>query len=290
MTTRILGVSGSLKEGSGNVDLLHTAAARAPSGVEVNIFEGLRDLPWFYPDVDPSSLPAAVERWRRAVAESDALLLASPEYGFSLPGVLKNAIDWVIGSGELERKVVAVTAAVNHPDRGRRGLQALRDTLLAVSARVVGCRPIPRGPTFDADVAALLRAIVHELTIPDEEPAHGLGVAIRPAALVREWVAAFNQADAERVASFYATEAEDHRVAEEPIRGREAIRTMFADGFARATTAYIVENLFEDGEWAMLEWRDPKGLRGCGFFHVLRGLIVLQRGYGGRGSLLPTGV
>jgi len=63
------------------------------------------------------------------------------------------------------------------------------------------------------------------------------------------------------------------------MRGREAIRAMFAAGFAAAKMTCIVENLFEDGEWAMLEWRDPLGLRGCGFFHVVDGRIVFQRGY-----------
>ena len=63
------------------------------------------------------------------------------------------------------------------------------------------------------------------------------------------------------------------------MRGREAIRAMFAAGFAAAEMTCIVENLLEDGEWAMLEWRDPLGLRGCGFFQVVDGRIVFQRGY-----------
>jgi limonene-1,2-epoxide hydrolase len=54
---------------------------------------------------------------------------------------------------------------------------------------------------------------------------------------------------------------------------------MFAAGFASATMTCVVENIFEDGEWAILEWRDPLGLRGCGFFHVVGGRIVFQRGY-----------
>jgi len=54
---------------------------------------------------------------------------------------------------------------------------------------------------------------------------------------------------------------------------------MFANDFARAEMVCIPENIFEDGEWGILEWRDPLGLRGCGFFHVIRGQIVLQRGY-----------
>ena len=81
-------------------------------------------------------------------------------YGFSLPGVLKNAIDWVIGSGELEGKVVAITAAVPAPERGRRGLQALRDTLSAVRVTIVGGEPIVSGPEFDRHVAELLQALV----------------------------------------------------------------------------------------------------------------------------------
>jgi chromate reductase, NAD(P)H dehydrogenase (quinone) len=83
-----------------------------------------------------------------------------PEYGFSLPGALKNGIDWVIGSGELEGKIVAITAAVPAPERGRRGLQALRDTLSAVRATIIGGEPIPVGPEFDAEIAQLVRTLI----------------------------------------------------------------------------------------------------------------------------------
>jgi hypothetical protein len=76
------------------------------------------------------------------------------------------------------------------------------------------------------------------------------------------------------------------QVAEEPVEGREAIREMFANGFARTEMVCIIENVFEDGEWAILEWRDPKGLRGCGFFHVVNSKIVFQRGYWDKLSFL----
>jgi len=102
---------------------------------------------------------------------------------------------------------------------------------------------------------------------------------MRPKALVAAWVEAFNAKDVDRLASFYAEDAINHQVAEEPLQGRDAIRRMFADAFASAEMVCIVESLFEDGEWAMLEWRDPKGLRGCGFFHVPDGRIIFQRGY-----------
>jgi NAD(P)H-dependent FMN reductase len=159
-TLRILAVCGSLKAGSANLALLRTAAASMPPGVDVVLFEGLGDLPHFNPDLEAGGAPESVSRWRRALSESDAVLIACPEYGFSLPGVLKNAIDWVIGSGELEGKVVAITAATSGPERGRRGLQALRDTLFAVRATIVGGDPIPNGAAMESQVAALARALI----------------------------------------------------------------------------------------------------------------------------------
>jgi NAD(P)H-dependent FMN reductase len=157
---KILGICGSLQANSGNRALLSVAAACVPRGVELELFDGLQDLPHFNPDIEANGVPESVTRWRHALAECDAVLIASPEYGFSLPGALKNGIDWVIGSGELERKIVAITAAVPAPERGRRGLQALGDTLSAVRATTVGGEPIPRGAGFEAQVAALVRALV----------------------------------------------------------------------------------------------------------------------------------
>jgi chromate reductase, NAD(P)H dehydrogenase (quinone) len=163
MTVRILGVCGSLQARSANLALLKTAGAVAPAGVEVVIFDGLGSLPHFNPDIEASGPSPAVHGWRCALAEANAVLIASPEYGFSLPGALKNGIDWVIGSGELERKIVAITAAVAHRERGQRGLESLRNTLNAVSARIIGGEPIVRGPKFETEVSVLLRALVHEI-------------------------------------------------------------------------------------------------------------------------------
>jgi limonene-1,2-epoxide hydrolase len=101
----------------------------------------------------------------------------------------------------------------------------------------------------------------------------------RPKQIVQAWVEAFNRADVEALATLYAEDAVNHQVMFEPIEGREAIRAMFEREFAQAEMTCIVENLFEDGDWAILEWRDPKGLRGCGFFHVEDGQIRFQRGY-----------
>lgn len=100
-----------------------------------------------------------------------------------------------------------------------------------------------------------------------------------PRELVEAWVGAFNQRDVDKLAAFYSEGATNHQVAESPVTGRAAIRSMFNDAFAKAEMVCIPENIFEDGEWAILEWRDPLGLRGCGFFHVVDGSIVFQRGY-----------
>ena len=149
---------------SSNRSLLHAAAAAAPEGVDVVVFDGLRELPHFDPDLEAAGPPTVVHAWRRALAESDAVLIASPEYGHSLPGALKNAIDWVIGSGELYRKVVAITAAVAVADRGRRGLQALAQTLGAVDAILVWNAPlVHEGGRFGPGLAALLAALAEEV-------------------------------------------------------------------------------------------------------------------------------
>lgn len=109
---------------------------------------------------------------------------------------------------------------------------------------------------------------------------------MNPKQVVEAWVEAFNAADANKIADFYAANAVNHQVANEPVEGKEAIHAMFASEFANADMVCIVENILQDGEWAILEWKDPLGLRGCGFFHVVDGLIVFQRGYWDKLSFL----
>lgn len=104
-------------------------------------------------------------------------------------------------------------------------------------------------------------------------------MTMSPSELVREWVRRFNAADVEGLAALYAQDAVNHQVVTDPLRGREAIASMFRTEFARATMVCLVEQLLADGDWAILEWRDPLGLRGCGFFQVREGEIVFQRGY-----------
>jgi len=107
-----------------------------------------------------------------------------------------------------------------------------------------------------------------------------------PREVLALWVARFNAGDVDGLAELYADCATNHQVALEPVEGKRAIRQMFAREFATAKMRCIPENVFQDGEWAILEWRDPQGLRGCGFFHVQQGRIVFQRGYWDKLSFL----
>ncbi len=101
-----------------------------------------------------------------------------------------------------------------------------------------------------------------------------------PKNVVGAWIEAFNAADVDTLVKLYAPHAvNDQVVFAEPLRGREAIRSMFEIEFGRAQMTCIEERLYECGDTAILQWRDPKGLRGCGFFQVKDGQIVHQTGY-----------
>ena len=107
-----------------------------------------------------------------------------------------------------------------------------------------------------------------------------------PKDILLQFVDAFNSADVDRISNLYDENAVNHQVANEPVVGKTAIRTMFEQEFAAAKMVCIVENIFEDGEWAIMEWRDPLGLRGCGFFQIQNEKIVFQRGYWDKLSFL----
>ena len=107
-----------------------------------------------------------------------------------------------------------------------------------------------------------------------------------PKQLVQTWVEAFNKYDAEALGELYHEDAINHQVNSTPVEGRAAIQAMFKNEFSKFEMVCLVENIFEDGDWAILEWKDPLGLRGCGFFHILHGKIVFQRGYWDKLSFL----
>jgi chromate reductase, NAD(P)H dehydrogenase (quinone) len=111
---RILGLSGSLRSGSHNTALLRAAALSLPSGVELEVYDGLRDLPHYDADLDVEPVPEAAARLREAIADADGILIATPEFNGSIPGALKNALDWAsrpFPDNSLRGKPVAVVGA-----------------------------------------------------------------------------------------------------------------------------------------------------------------------------------
>ena len=145
---RILAVSGSLRAASYNTALARAAGELAPDGVEVELYDGLAWIPPYDADGDGEEPPAAVEDLRERIAEADALLVVTPEYNGSIPGVLKNAIDWASRphrESALWGKTVAIAGATTGQYGAIWAQQDLRRVLGMAGARVVdGEVPVPR--------------------------------------------------------------------------------------------------------------------------------------------------
>lgn len=107
---------------------------------------------------------------------------------------------------------------------------------------------------------------------------------LSPKDVIKEWVKYFNEGNPDKLAELYHEDAINHQVTFDPVVGRKNIHEIFKTEFSKAEMVCIPENIFCDGDWAILEWRDPKGLRGCGFFQILDGKIKFQRGYWDRYS------
>jgi chromate reductase, NAD(P)H dehydrogenase (quinone) len=169
---RVLAVSGSLRRSSSNTALVGAAARLAPDAVDVSIYRELVELPPFNPDHDSGRAPAAVARFRAQLQACDAVLISSPEYAHGVPGVLKNALDWVVGSGELVDKPIAL---INASGRATHAWTSLRDTLTVMSARVVVAASITvplegrtldaKGIVGDATLSAALRSAIDALVL-----------------------------------------------------------------------------------------------------------------------------
>jgi chromate reductase len=171
---RVLGIAGSLRRESLNARLLRAAADLLPPGVELERYAGLGELPPYDQDVEDATTPAAVADLRAAIAAADAVLIATPEYNASIPGVLKNAVDWAsrpFAGSALRGKPVAVVGASTGLFGAVWAQDDLRRVLRTTGARVIDEElPVPRAhEAFDGDRLADpdlergLAAIVGEL-------------------------------------------------------------------------------------------------------------------------------
>src|SRR5258708_25139367 len=125
---KVLAVTGSLQAKSSNKSLVELAGRVAPPGVEWVTAPSLGALPHYNTDIDGEDPPESVRQWRAALDSADAVFFASPEYGHGMPGSLKNALDWVVGTGSFFRKPVVATCAGAGPGRGAMRLATLVPT------------------------------------------------------------------------------------------------------------------------------------------------------------------
>jgi chromate reductase len=174
---KVLAVSGSLRESSYNTSLLRAAVEAAPDGIELEVWEGLGELPLYDEDLD-DDVPESVHRLRESWAAADAILFSTPEYNGSVPGGLKNAIDWASRpklEGVLRNKPVAVVGASTGQFGALWAQQDLKRILGIAGARVVGTEiPVARaherfdheGRLLDGEVFEQLR--LHLTTLASE--------------------------------------------------------------------------------------------------------------------------
>ena len=167
---KMLAISGSLRAQSTNTTLLRAALIMAAPGIEIALYDELDAIPAFNPDLDVEPGPEAVERFRAQLREASAVLFSTPEYAHGVPGALKNALDWVVGSGELSGKAVAL---INASVRGEYAQTSLREVLKTMDARLVSEAEVTvpfMGKGLDAqeivgdlDFATLIRSCLEKL-------------------------------------------------------------------------------------------------------------------------------
>jgi chromate reductase len=149
--TRILGISGSLRRDSHNTNLLRAAAEAAGPDVELEVYDGLKEIPPYDEDDDVHPRPESVARLNAAIENADAVLFATPEYNASIPGQLKNAIDWIsrpVATNALRNKPVAVVGASTGAFGAVWAQAELRKVLAALGARVLDVElPVPHAHT-----------------------------------------------------------------------------------------------------------------------------------------------
>lgn len=140
---KIIAISGSLRSRSSNTALLLAASELAPGNAKVALYEGLGALPHFNPDMDENGAPDPVRQLRNQLAKADGVLICTPEYANGVPGSLKNALDWLVSSGEMYGKPAAVISASPSPMGGDKAYESLLQTLNMLGAKMADGMKIP---------------------------------------------------------------------------------------------------------------------------------------------------
>ena len=173
---RILAICGSLRPNSSNHCIVNAIKLMAPEDVDITTFDELREIPAFDDSVDH---PAAVLRFRKQLQDADGIIICTPEYAFGIPGALKNAIDWTVGTGELVNKPVALVTASSGGQHAHAGMLLV---LKALSANIPGelsalishvrSKLDAKGNISDAATVVVLRSVLDSLIIKIKEAIH----------------------------------------------------------------------------------------------------------------------
>lgn len=165
-TIRILAILGSLRNVSSNTALLHAAIALSPKNVEMKLYDGLGDLPHFNPDLEPTE-PSSVTDLRKQLDWSDGLVISSPEYAHGISGVLKNALDWLVGGEEFVGKPIALFNASPRAIHAQASLTEIVTTMAgrivpeaSITVSLLGKNLDPTGIVNDLEISSELQAAI----------------------------------------------------------------------------------------------------------------------------------
>ncbi|TCP29025.1 NAD(P)H-dependent FMN reductase [Scopulibacillus darangshiensis] len=170
---KILAISGSLRKTSSNTNVLYAVSSLKSEIIDFTFYEGLEHLPHFNPELDTDDPPSSVKDYRDQLKESDGVIICTPEYARGVPGVLKNALDWVVSSGEFMGKPVAVISASSRITGGDKAHESIMLTLEMIEANipkactlqipVVGTKINNKAEIIDSTTEAQLKSVLESL-------------------------------------------------------------------------------------------------------------------------------
>ena len=164
---KVFAISGSTRQNSSNLQLLRMIAAMSEPVFEVEIFNELGSLPHFNPDLDGEVVPDAVAKLREKIREADGVIICTPEYVFSLPGALKNAIEWTVGSTVFSEKPMALITASGLGQKAHEALQLIMKTIYAqfnerTTLLISGARAKVKDGVVDEGTSGQIKMLIRE--------------------------------------------------------------------------------------------------------------------------------
>jgi chromate reductase, NAD(P)H dehydrogenase (quinone) len=180
---KILAISGSLRPQSSNTAILQAVVELATADVDITIYDGIGNLPHFNPDLDRDEGLTSVIDWRTHLQDTNGVIFCTPEYAHGVPGVLKNALDWIVSSGEFMYKPTAVISASPSPDGGDKANASLVQTLRVMMADIptgatlcipaISAKLNDKGKLIDSATVSALRSLLDTMLLVTGKPTTG---------------------------------------------------------------------------------------------------------------------